>query len=643
VDSYLPFLVLGLTAGSIYALASMGLVVTYRTSGVFNFAHGAIGMVIAYAFVDLRDRHSVPTLLALALCLFFMAPVLGLALDRLFRRLAGGTAADQLVASIGLLVALQGFAVLRYGGNTQTIGAMFSRETLFRFRGLNVTVEQAVISLIAAALFALLILFFSRTHLGLATRAVVEDPELTGLAGTDRRKVTAFAWAMGCALAGLSGILVTPLIGLDAVLLTLLVLQAFAAALIGGLRSLPLTYFGGLGIGVTAAVATKFVATHNRLAGLPAAVPFIVLFAVLVLSRAGRFVEVRDERRSVKLPARPFDPRFPWRSVLFATAVTAIVGSRLGDTDLLNVTATVAFVLVFASLGLLVGQARLVSLCHATFVLFGATTLAQLLKAGVPYIPALILAGLILAPVGALLAIPALRLPSLFLAIATFGFGVLAEKLLYNSSLVFNNQALALVPRPSGLRDGRPFFFFVLLMVVISVLAIEWLRSSRIGVLQRALTDSPNAVMSLGVSPTVSRVLVFATSAFFAAVAGGLLGSVSQSVGPTTFPTTQSLVWLAVLVMAGPGSFTGAVVAAVAFSQVPAMTTSSTVLDLLPVAFGVAAIVFAQTSNGIAGLLHPDFARLAQRSRHRLTTSPHRERWARARSVRSTATAEVTV
>src|SRR5581483_2504363 len=163
--AYLPFLVIGLTAGSIYALASMGLVVTYRTSGVFNFAHGAIGMVVAYAFVDLRDSYGLPTLAALGLCLLLLAPLLGLALDRLFHRLKGATAADQLVASIGLLVALQGLAILRYGGNTRTIGPMFSRDELFTVSALKVSVEQAVIVVIVLALFTGLMLFFGRTHL----------------------------------------------------------------------------------------------------------------------------------------------------------------------------------------------------------------------------------------------------------------------------------------------------------------------------------------------------------------------------------------------------------------------------------------------------------------------------------------------
>ena len=630
MSEYLPFLVLGLTAGSVYALAGMGLVVTYTTSGVFNFAHGTVGMVVAFAFVELREERGLPTPLALALCLGLLAPLLGLGLDRLFRRLAGGTAANYLVASIGLLVALQGLAVIRYGGVTRQVQPLFPRRTVFSVGSLQVGYDQVAIIGLALALGIALKLFFSATHLGLAARAVVDDPELTGLTGTDRRLVTAVAWVIGAGYAGISGILVSPLVGLDSVLLTLLVLQALAAAVIGGLRNLTATYLGGLAVGVAAALATKLVATHRDLSGLPPAMPFIVLFAVLVVSSPGRFVEVRDERRALKVGPRPFDPRVPWAGLAAAAVMAGVVGGRLGDADLLTFTSTVAFVLVFASLGLLVGQARLVSLCHATFVVFGATTLSHLLEAGVPYGLGLLLAGLILAPIGALLAVPALRLPALFLAIATFGFGVLAERLLYPSDLVFGGER-ATVPRPAGFGGDRPFFYLVLAVVIVGVLAIEWLRAGRLGLLQRALADSPTAVAGIGVNPMVSRVLVFAASSFFAAIAGGLLGSVSQSVSPTSFTFADSLVWLAVLVAAGPATFGGALVAALLFSQVPTMITSATLIDWLPVAFGVSAIGFAQSPNGIVGLLRPDFGAWAQRSRSRLERSPHRERIALAK------------
>jgi branched-subunit amino acid ABC-type transport system permease component len=625
VNELLPFLVLGLASGSVYALAAMGLVVTYTTSGVFNFAHGTLGMVIAYAFVELREERGVPTPVALAVCLGVIAPLLGLGLDRLFSRLAGRTAANYLVASIGLLVALQGMAIIRYGADARSVTPLFPRRSAFTVGSLQVGFDQVAIIVLALALGLGLKLFFAHSHLGLATRAVVDDPELTGLTGTDRRLVTTLAWIIGVVYAGISGILVAPLVGLDAVLLTLLVLQALAAAIIGGLRHLTLTYAGGLAVGVAAAVATKLVATHRDLSGLPAAMPFIVLFMVLVVSHPRRFVEVRDERRALRVGARAFEPRLPWLGVAAGTAVALVVGARSGEADLVTSTSTVAFVLVFASLGLLVGQARLVSLCHATFVVLGATTLSHLLAAGLPYGPALLLTGLILAPVGAVLAVPALRLPALFLAVATFGFGVLAERLLYPSSLVFGGEH-SRVPRPAGFVGDRPFFYLTLAVVVVAVVAIEWLRAGRLGLLQRALADSPTAVTGIGVSPIVSRVLVFAAASFFAGVAGGLLGSVSETVSPSSFTFADSLVWLAVLVAAGPTTLGGAVLAALLLSQLPAAITDPAFADWLPVAFGASAIVFAGSPNGIAGLLHPDISVWAARSRWRLDRSPHRER-----------------
>src|SRR5207302_9339878 len=141
-------------------------------------------------------------------------------------------------------------------------------------------------------------------------------------------------------------------------------------------------YAGGRAVGVAAAVATRVVAGYRDLSGLPPAMPFLVLFAVLVVSQPRRFVEVRDERRSLKVGPRPFEPRVPWLAVVAGAVAALVAGARLGEADLVTFTSTVAFVLVFASLGLLVGQARLVSLCHATFVVFGATTLSHLLAAG---------------------------------------------------------------------------------------------------------------------------------------------------------------------------------------------------------------------------------------------------------------------
>src|SRR6185369_10001244 len=144
-------------------------------------------------------------------------------------------------------------------------------------------------------------------------------------------------------------------------------------------------------------------------------------------------------------------------------------------------------------------------------------------------------AALAIVPVGALLAVPAIRLSGLFLALATFAFGVLAQSLLFPTGIAFGRDAIVSVARPAAFSGDTGFFYFVLATVTVAVIGIEVLRVTRLGRILRALADSPTAVESLGVNPTSSRAVVFCVSAFLAAVAGGLLGSLVQSVNPTSF------------------------------------------------------------------------------------------------------------
>jgi ABC-type branched-subunit amino acid transport system permease subunit len=442
---------------------------------------------------------------------------------------------------------------------------------------------------------------------------------------------------IGCSFASLSGILLAPILGLDAVRLTLLVLYSFGAAVVGRLVSLPLTYAGALAIGVGAQLATKFVVGHPGLAGLPSSLPFIVLFAVLVFSPPGRFAELTRTDSRTQRGSAATARRFPIRVLAVAVAVAAVLPSQLSSGRLLTATAVVAFVLVFSSLGLAVGLSRQVSLCHVVFVALGATTLARLAGAGVPYLAALLLAGLIMVPVGALVAIPAIRLSGLFLALATFGFGVLAQNLLYPTEAVFGVEAILTIERPEilgiSLRGDTAFYFFVLAVVVAGLVAVEAVRVTRLGRLLRSLADSPTAVQSLGVNPVVPRVLVFCLTGFLAGIAGGLLGTLTLSVNAATFDSFQSLVWVAALVAAGPASLGGAILAAVLLVWVPAVFDSPTVVEWQPIAFGLAAIFLSQARNGLVGLVRkPDFATLAAGHEWRLGGVRLRERLDTVRS-----------
>ena len=168
---YLPFLVIGLASGSIYAIAAMGLVVTYKTSGVFNFAHGAVGMIATFIFYSLRVDVGLPTPVAMAIAVLGVGPAIGIVIDRvLLRRLEGATAATYVVVSLGLLVALQGVAIWIYGPATRTLAPVFPHST-FRLPGVNVGWDQVILVVIAAVAGAGLAVFFRYSRLGKIGRA----------------------------------------------------------------------------------------------------------------------------------------------------------------------------------------------------------------------------------------------------------------------------------------------------------------------------------------------------------------------------------------------------------------------------------------------------------------------------------------
>jgi ABC-type branched-subunit amino acid transport system permease subunit len=527
---------------------------------------------------------------------------MGIIIDgALFRRLSGAGPTAAIVATLGLFVGLQGLAQVIYGGESRRLEPFLPAGTFTVF-DLNVGWDQTVILGVSVAAALGLMVFFRWSHLGLQTRAVVDNRVLSELTGANAPAVTRFAWVLGCAFAATSGILFSATLGgVHSVLLTLLVVQAFGAAAVGRLQSFPLTVLAAFGLGVVQSVVTKEVGEWgiSSLNGLPSALPTLLLFGAILFS--GR--RPMREAPTTRSPSRrrvQRTTRFPVRPVVGAVAVMAVLPAFFAGGDLLTLTSTVAFFMVFASLSLLVGLSRQLSLAHAIFVAFGAVGLAKLQGAGVPYLAALLLAGLILVPVGAVLAIPALRLSGLYLGLATLGFGILAQDLIFDTEIAFGSLGLVTIERPGFLAGDVAFYYFVVAIAVAGLVTIELVRVTRLGRILVALADSPTAVGALGISSLSARVVTFCLSAFFAGLAGGLLGSIVRSVNPNSFTFFHSLIWVTVLVVAGARTFGGILLASVLLVALPA-TFSASVVEWQPVVFGAAAIAFAQADNGLIG------------------------------------------
>jgi len=596
MNALLPFVILGITAGSVYGLTGTGLVLTYKTSGIFNFAQGAVATTGAYVFFILHDDllhlPAAPTAL---ICVFVLGPLLGLGMEAIARRLADSSATMQVVATVGLVLAVQGFFSATFGELARTFPAWLPQHTV-DVAGVYIGTDQMIIIGIALVATIALFLFFRLTRLGLAMRGVVDNPELLDLGGTSPAAVRRWAWIIGSSFATLAGILLAPTLNLDATVLTLLVVQAFGAAAIGRFSSLPLTYIGGLVVGIVAAIATKYVVTASAaLAGLPASIPFIVLFLVLVFTPRSKLADRRVRRpRPAAVYAAP--ARVQLAGAVVVGALLLAIPHVVNAGQLPYWSDALTQVVLFLSLGLLVRTSGQVSLCQAAFAAIGATTMGHLTAGfGLPWGAALLLAGLAAVPIGAFIAIPAIRLPGVFLALATFGFGVTVEQMGYPLWIMFGSSSLGQpVNRPSFAQGDIAYYYLMLAFAVAAGLLVVWLVRSRLGRLLRGLADSPVALATNGTSVVVTRVLVFCIAAFLAAVSGALFGGVVHTVTSADFTSFSSLTLLALLVMMPGREPWYAFGAGFALIVIPSwISTGATVGDWLNVLFGVAAVQVA--------------------------------------------------
>jgi ABC-type branched-subunit amino acid transport system permease subunit len=245
---------------------------------------------------------------------------------------------------------------------------------------------------------------------------------------------------------------------------------------------------------------------------------------------------------------------------------------------------------------------------------------------------ALVLAGLCTAPVGALVAIPAIRLSGIYLALVTLGFGIFMQYVVFQTGLMFGattNVGIVSSPRPKlAFVDGRNdrwFYFVVLALAALIGLMLVGIQRAQLGRLMRAMSESPTMLVTSGLSVNLTRLLVFSISASVAGIAGGLMVTEFGSVDGTHFAPMQSVVLVAVLTMCGVGLLRSAAGAALAVAVIPGYLTFFS-SDWQTMLFGVAASLSAlglANRTSIAAWV----ARAADAAEERRTHGPIRSRW----------------
>jgi len=294
VQELVTYAVQGIPIGCVFGLLAIGLVLNYKTSGVFNLAFAAQAYVSAAVFFVTRRLHDWPLVPAALLAIVVVGPALGFLLDRLlYRHLRTAPAVAKLVTSLGLLVAIPQVVSLAFGFGDRPQyrppplwPVERVNDLIVPHRGAAVALNAAELSTIICTLVVLggLGVLFRFTGIGLQMRAVVESPRLVELQGINADRVAMASWMLSSFVAGLAGVLMAPLFAQMVAndFFTLLV-AALAATVFAGLTNIPRAMMGGVALGVVQAVLTGLLPTDNVITNnLRPSLPFVMLFALLV-------------------------------------------------------------------------------------------------------------------------------------------------------------------------------------------------------------------------------------------------------------------------------------------------------------------------------------------------------------------------
>ncbi|MFV6026114.1 ABC transporter permease subunit [Streptomyces sp. NPDC056264] len=623
----LGFVLSGLVSGALYALLATGLVLSYSASGLFNFAHGATAYLCALAFYELHSGFGWPAVPTALLLVCVVAPGLGWGLDRLmFRKLAEVGETAQIVATIGLLVALPAAGLWAVELLERAGAPVLPAENQFGlpgvgpspavswqpFDGVGVDSDQLITWIATALAAAGLWVLMRHTRLGLRLRAAVDNRALTELRGISADRLSSIAWMLSSGLAGLAGVLATPLLGLSAHDYTLFLFVSATAAVLGRFASVPLAFLGGLGLGVLQNLVAGYASFAEGITGFRTAVPFLILFAGLV-------VLVRRRRRAAGtaavdpppveyLAGKGWGRRWgAWlvAGVLLGTAFYTVTTPFWSGI----LTQGLAIGLVFMSFTVVTGLGAMVSLAQATFVTGAALVAGLLMSHGWPFVAAAAVGTAAAALLGAVAALPALRLGGRSLALATLALAFLADQVLFQLGRLRNGDTGWEIPRPVAgpvdLGDDRAMGLALVLLSGVLVALLTRLRASRWGRAMLAVRSAPEAAAASGVSVVRTKLLLFTVSAGLAGFGGVLYASYNTRITATDFTAMTGLVWLAVVVAAGVRRPQFAVVAGLVFAVVPhLMATYVTESAHLPVIlFGLAGLALANDPDGYCAAL----------------------------------------
>src|SRR6266581_753934 len=504
---FFEVLIGGLLAGVMYSLVALGFVLIYRASGVFNFAQGAMVFFAALTTVGFISMGA-PFWLAVALALLAMVALAFFTERVVLRPLVNQPQITLFMATIGLSFFIEGIAQLTWGAQVHALDLGIADEPiewLMDKTGMNVSKFDLVASGIAAALVAVLAMFFNKTRTGRALRAVADDHQAALAVGISLRRIWVIVWTVAGFVALVTGLLWGARNGVQFAL-TFLALKALPVLILGGFESIAGAIVGGLIVGASEKLAEVYIGPH-----VAGGIDFNYWFSGVLI---------------------PF----------------------------------LIFSLAALGLNILTGYAGQLSLGTAAFMAVGAFAAYnfELRVPGMPMLVSFVLAGVVAALIGIVFGLPSLRIKGFYLAVATLAaqffvvwaltkFGWLSN---YSSSGVITAQKLVVF----GYAVDTPVKRYLLVLAIVSVMALaakNMVRSS-IGRAWMAVRDMDVAAEVIGIPMMKTKLLAFAISSFYCGVAGALYAfAYLGTVEPDGFNLDLSFRLLFMIIIGGVGSILG--------------------------------------------------------------------------------------
>ncbi|MET7769449.1 branched-chain amino acid ABC transporter permease/ATP-binding protein [Nocardia sp. NPDC005366] len=589
MTDHLVFLTLGLGNGAVYAALGLALVMTFRSSGVVNFSTGAVALYVAYTYgllrkgelldpipgmpksIDLGGRLGLVPAMGISL---LIAALLGTLIYAIvFRPLRNAPPVAKAVASIGVMLFVQALLAVRVGTTPVSVKAILPSGFL-TVGGIRVPSDRLWFAAVILALAVVLTLSFRWTRFGLATRAAAESEKGALVTGLSPDRIAFGNWALSTMVAGLSGILIAPIVPLIPVSYTLFIVPALAAALVGNFNALGLTVTAGLGIGMSQSEMTHLQSTVDWFpqSGMAELVPLVMILIFLVVR--GKPLPSRGAiiQQTLGRAPRP-------RSLLIPTVISVVVALAALLLTSGSYRAAVITTLILAVVALsqvvVTGFAGQISLAQLTLAGVGAFTLSRLTgDLGVPFPIAPILAALAATVIGVVVGLPALRIRGLPVTVVTLALGVFLETFWFRNSNLNGGLLGAHIENPRlfgldlgiGAGAGYPrisFGIVCLVIVVLVALCVATLRTSRLGASMLAVRANERSAAASGIDVARTKIKAFAIGAFIAGLGGALMGYQQTVATAESFSAIAGIGLFAIVYIAGITCVSGGILAGV--------------------------------------------------------------------------------